>query len=72
MSLVVKTLMEEWIVPRMGARKINANVWMGNIGSVKVFEKNGFHIEKTIENYKVLSEEKGGRTIGLHILRWRY
>ncbi|KAF8516744.1 GNAT domain-containing protein [Hysterangium stoloniferum] len=71
MSLVVKTLMEQWVVPRMGAKKINAAILKGNIGSVRVFEKIGFYAEKTIENYKVRSESKGGGIIGLQILRWQ-
>ncbi|KAF8516745.1 GNAT domain-containing protein [Hysterangium stoloniferum] len=70
MSLVVKTLMDQWIVPRMGAKKISVNVWKGNIGSVRVFEKNGFYVEKTLENHQVLQKSKGGGTIGVHILRW--
>ncbi|KAF8525525.1 hypothetical protein BU17DRAFT_83766 [Hysterangium stoloniferum] len=72
MSLVVKTLMEQWIIPRMGAKKISVGIWKGNIGSVRVFEKSGFYVEKTMENYRVIPESKGGGTIGLHVLRWRF
>ncbi|KIJ38427.1 hypothetical protein M422DRAFT_104847, partial [Sphaerobolus stellatus SS14] len=48
MSLTIKTLLDQWIIPRMGAKKINATAFNGNIGSVRVFEKNGFVLEKTL------------------------
>lgn len=72
MTLALRTLIEQWIKPRMGAREICANVWKGNQGSVRVFEKNGFVLEKTLENHTVRQESKGGGLISVHILRCQF
>lgn len=71
MTCVVKSLLSNWIVPRMGARKINASTYEENLGSVRVFEKNGFTLEKTLKDWKGISEKKGGGRVGIHFLRWR-
>ena len=69
MTLAIGTLIEQWMKPRMRATRICANVWKGNQGSVRVFEKNGFVLEKTLENHKAVQESKGGGLVGVHILR---
>ncbi|KAF8591952.1 acyl-CoA N-acyltransferase [Ramaria rubella] len=71
MSAALGTLISQWFIPRMGTKTIKANVWKGNHGSVRVFEKNGFVIEKTLENYRAIAESKGGGTIGMHVMLWR-
>lgn len=71
MSLAIGTLIEQWMKPRMRARIICANVWTGNYGSVKVFEKNGFVLEKTLENFTARPESKGGGLMGVHVMRRR-
>ena len=42
MSAVVKTLMQEWAIPRMNARHFMPTTFEANIGSAKVFTKMGF------------------------------
>lgn len=71
MTLAVSTLLEQWIKPRMNAKRINTTVFKGNIGSLRVFEKNGFVLEKTLEDWVEIAEDKGGGRVGLHILRWK-
>ncbi|KAJ7765315.1 acyl-CoA N-acyltransferase, partial [Mycena metata] len=48
MSDAVQTVMQKWAIPRMGVRRMVVNALEGNIGSVRVFEKNGFKFRKTI------------------------
>ncbi|KAG5647668.1 hypothetical protein DXG03_008391 [Asterophora parasitica] len=51
MTDVVRSLLWEWAVPRMGVRTIVGTAFEGNEGSVKVFQKNGFVKTKFIKNH---------------------
>jgi len=70
MSAALGTLISSWMIPRMNARLIRAEVFTGNKGSARVFEKNGFVLEKTVENRKVLAS--GETRLGFDVLWWRY
>ncbi|THH10212.1 hypothetical protein EW146_g8443 [Bondarzewia mesenterica] len=50
MSAVIATLMREWMVPRMGVRQVRPSIHDGNRGSMRVFEKNGFVLYKTMKD----------------------
>ena len=71
MTNVVGTLMQKWAIPWMNARRIMSSAHQGNIGSVRVFEKNGFVLYKTVENFVERAESKGGGMIGLHFVDWQ-
>lgn len=66
MTDAVETLLSNWAVPRMGVHQIIAPVFRGNEGSVKVFQKNGFKLMRTFENYVEVRGEKRD----LHVLEW--
>ncbi|KAJ2930434.1 hypothetical protein H1R20_g6651, partial [Candolleomyces eurysporus] len=51
MTDAVKTIITKWAVPRMNAHKIVAGTFAGNIGSQRVFEKNGFKHIGTLKDY---------------------
>jgi RimJ/RimL family protein N-acetyltransferase len=51
MTDAVRTIMTKWAIPRMNARKITASTFAGNIGSQRVFEKNGFKHIVTLPDY---------------------
>ncbi|PCH34023.1 hypothetical protein WOLCODRAFT_94664 [Wolfiporia cocos MD-104 SS10] len=70
MSTALKTLLTAWAIPRMGVRRIRAETFRGNVGSVRVFEKNGFVLEKTVDHGEVTTS--GKRIDGAHILWWEY
>ncbi|KZT02496.1 uncharacterized protein LAESUDRAFT_730244 [Laetiporus sulphureus 93-53] len=65
MSAAFRTLMEAWAIPRMDVRHIRVEAFKGNVGSVRVFEKFGFRLEKTVERVEV-----NNTTHGSHILLW--
>ncbi|GJJ09608.1 hypothetical protein Clacol_003831 [Clathrus columnatus] len=69
MSLAIKTLIEQWAMPRMGAKTIKAGVFIENIPSRKVFEKNSFVLWKTVEDCVLFPESKGGGMTGIHIMK---
>lgn len=48
MTVVMSTLMREWCVPRMGMRHVRTAIFVGNEGSRRVMEKNGFVLWKTV------------------------
>ncbi|KAI8990554.1 acyl-CoA N-acyltransferase [Trametes punicea] len=70
MTAAIRTLTHTWAIPRMGVRQIRVETFTDNIGSRRVFEKNGFVYEKTtaLEN-KVLNS--GRRIEGMDILWWK-
>ncbi|KAF7295809.1 N-acetyltransferase domain-containing protein [Mycena chlorophos] len=68
MSVIINTLITQWAVPRMGVRHMHVSAFIGNIGSVRVFEKNGFILTETKEDCIEIRGEKRG----LYILDWEY
>jgi len=71
MSAAVGTLMHGWMIPRMGVRQIRSEAYTGNIGSVRVFEKNGFVVEETFDYIKPKVLNSGQVQTGTHIMWWR-
>ena len=72
MTSVLGALMQKWAIPWMAARRIMSCAHQGNVGSVRVFEKNGFVVYKTAENFFERVESKGGGMVGLHFVDWQY
>ncbi|KAA1468480.1 hypothetical protein DENSPDRAFT_814755 [Dentipellis sp. KUC8613] len=73
MTAVIRTLMQEWGVPRMGIRYMLPVLFVGNVGSLRVFEKNGFVLAKTIEGI-VDFPAKGAfpaEKRALHFMEWK-
>ena len=68
MTDAVDTLIHGWAIPRMNMRHMLLEVFEDNVGSVKVFLRNGFKIKAT---YKDHIEVKG-RIRGVHVLEWKY
>ena len=69
MSVAMRTIMHSWMIPRMRARQIRCEVYKGNLGSVRVFEKNGFKMVDTVPCPKL--NPYGVLRTGLHVLTWR-
>lgn len=55
----------------MNARLIKASAYVGNVASVRVFEKNGFEMEHTMEDWSIVPESRGGGQKSIHVLGWR-
>ncbi|RPD55856.1 hypothetical protein L227DRAFT_295216 [Lentinus tigrinus ALCF2SS1-6] len=69
MSCALRTLLEAWVVPRMGARRLRVETIIGNWGSIRVLEKLGFRIANTVRRRKVTSA--GEEIDGFHVLWWQ-
>ncbi|KAF7353946.1 N-acetyltransferase domain-containing protein [Mycena venus] len=68
MTVVLRTVLDKWAIPRMCMRHLHVSVFTGNNGSVRVFEKNGFVLVDTIENCIEIRGEKRS----LHVLDWKH
>ena len=66
MTDALDTLLWDWAVPRMGVHRICTTAFEGNQGSVRVFEKNGFVMKTTLDDFVV----HRGRMRGLHVMEW--
>ena len=68
MTDAVDTVLHEWAIPRMNVRHMLLAVLEGNVGSIKVFLRNGFKMKATYKDHK----EVKGKTSGVHVLEWKY
>ncbi|KAF8998501.1 acyl-CoA N-acyltransferase [Cyathus striatus] len=66
MSSVIETVIRKWAVPHMAAHHIRATAFHESEGSIRVLEKNGFRLTKTVNNCIVI----GGESRSLHVLEW--
>ncbi|GAD99898.1 acetyltransferase, GNAT family family [Paecilomyces variotii No. 5] len=71
MTAVVRALINEWAIPHMNAHIIKVSTYVGNTGSVRVFEKNGFEMEHILENWSTIPENRGGGKVSINVLAWR-
>ena len=69
MTAAIGTIIKDWMIPRMGVRHIIVDPYVGNQGSVRVFEKNGFVLER--ETKKEIVTLGGDVHEGQSILVWR-
>ncbi|KAL0951675.1 hypothetical protein HGRIS_008354 [Hohenbuehelia grisea] len=67
MSDALSTLLNDWGIPRMRVGHIIATTHKGNVGSVRVFEKNGFRMVGTVDDY----EEVRGQLQSFHVVERR-
>lgn len=68
MTTAMATIINKWAVPYMGVRYMECVAFEGNVGSVRVFEKNGFVLKGLLKN----SVEVRGEVKNEHVLEWRY
>ena len=69
MTAAIGTIIKDWMIPRMGVRHIIVDPYVGNQGSVRVFEKNEFVLER--ETKKEIVTLGGDVHEGQSILVWR-
>ncbi|EGN99512.1 hypothetical protein SERLA73DRAFT_179555 [Serpula lacrymans var. lacrymans S7.3] len=68
MSMAFGLLLGAWAIPRMKVRSMRGYTFVGNTGSVRVFEKNGYILKGIVDNGKVVRGEKKL----LNVLYWNY
>ncbi|OJK02148.1 hypothetical protein ASPACDRAFT_114832 [Aspergillus aculeatus ATCC 16872] len=71
MTLVLRTLIQDWGVPRMNTKRLMASAFVENVGSLRVFEKNDFEVLCTLEDWAPYPENRGGGWKSLTVVQWR-
>ncbi|PYH40459.1 GNAT family N-acetyltransferase [Aspergillus saccharolyticus JOP 1030-1] len=71
MSLALRTLIQDWGVPRMNVKHLKAAAFEENIGSIRVFEKNNFEVTQTLKDWEPYPENRGGGWKSLVLVSWR-
>lgn len=66
MTEAVAAVIENWAIPRMNVRKMIATAIVGNEGSLRVLEKNGFRLRDTLKEL----EEIKGKMKDIYVLDW--
>lgn len=69
MTAVIRVLVE-WAAENMNAHKISVVTHEENIGSRRVFEKNGFVFQKLVKDAVTIQESKGGGKRSYYTLSW--
>lgn len=67
MTACVATVLKKWAIPRMNVHCVRAAIFAGNIGSQKVFTKNGFKHIATLPDHGVVR----GELKTLDVFEWR-
>jgi RimJ/RimL family protein N-acetyltransferase len=70
MTAAVHAIIEDYAVPYMNVRRIRTRVFEHNIGSRRVFEKNGFTFQGLGPQPLILPENRGGHGVFLGTLTW--
>ncbi|KAG8892634.1 hypothetical protein FRB99_002561 [Tulasnella sp. 403] len=66
MTAAIRTVMEDWAIPCMGARRFEVDTLAENVASQKVFEKNGFVFAGEMKNVVDLAKMgKGEGMLGI-------
>lgn len=69
MTAAIRTIINDWMIPRMGVRCIIVDPYLRNQGSVRVFEKNGFVLD-SVTSKKIVTLG-GDIHEGQNVLIWR-
>lgn len=71
MSLAVRTLVQDWAIPRMNLHFLKSSYYLGNIGSSRVFEKNNFEITCTLKDWVQGNPTKGQGIMSIVVMEWK-
>ncbi|KAJ5612130.1 hypothetical protein N7510_005324 [Penicillium lagena] len=71
MTLAMRTVLQDWGVPRMNIQIVKSCAFLENKGSLRVFEKNNFEVVCTLKDWVPVSESRGGGTKSIVIVNWK-
>lgn len=71
MSVAVRTVIQDWAIPRMNLHLLRGSFFVGNIGSMKVFEKNNFEEVGTFKDWAPASPNKGRGKMSIVVMKWK-
>ena len=71
MSVAVRTVIQDWAIPRMNLHLLRGSFFVGNIGSMRVFEKNNFEEVGTFTDWAPASPNKGRGKMSVVVMKWK-
>ncbi|CAG8887671.1 unnamed protein product [Penicillium egyptiacum] len=71
MSVAVRTIIQDWAIPRMNLHLLRGSFYVGNMGSSRVLEKNNFEEICTLEDWAPVSPNKGGGKRSIVVMEWK-
>ncbi|KAJ5384341.1 hypothetical protein N7517_002252 [Penicillium concentricum] len=71
MSAAVRTVIQDWAIPRMNLHRLKGSFYVGNIGSMRVFEKNNFVEAGIFKDWAPATPHKGRGTMSVAVVEWK-
>jgi L-amino acid N-acyltransferase YncA len=71
MSLVYKTIIRDWAVPRMNLHFLKGSFYAENKGSARVFQKNNFEVICTLKDWARGNPAKGQGMMSIVVVEWK-
>ncbi|KAJ5960603.1 uncharacterized protein N7479_007753 [Penicillium vulpinum] len=71
MSVVVRTVIQDWAIPRMNLHLLKGSFFVGNIGSRRVLEKNNFEEAGIFKDWASASPNKGRGKMSIGVMEWK-
>ena len=71
MSVVVRTVIQDWAIPRMNLHLLRGSFYAENTGSRRVMEKNNFVEICTKKDWAPVSPNKGGGKKSIVVMDWK-
>lgn len=71
MSVAVRTLIQDWGIPRMNLHLLKSSFFVGNTGSSRVLEKNNFVEIGTFKDWTPASPNKGRGKMSIVVVEWK-
>ncbi|KGO55083.1 Acyl-CoA N-acyltransferase [Penicillium expansum] len=71
MSAAVRTVVQDWAIPRMNLHHLKSSYFVGNTGSSRVLEKNNFEEIGTFKDWAPASPAKGLGPMSIVVMEWK-
>ncbi|KAJ5507925.1 hypothetical protein N7527_010068 [Penicillium freii] len=71
MSVAVRTVIQDWAIPRMNLHLLKSSFFVGNTGSARVLEKNNFVEIGTFKDWTPASPNKGRGVMSIVVVEWK-
>ncbi|CAI7579079.1 unnamed protein product [Penicillium glandicola] len=71
MSLAVRTVIQDWAIPRMNLHLLRGSFFIGNIGSLRVLEKNNFEEAGIFKDWAPASPSRGRGKMSIAVMEWK-
>lgn len=71
MSVAVRTVIQDWAIPRMNLHLLKSSFFVGNTRSSRVLEKNNFVEIGTFKDWTPANPKKGLGKMSIVVVEWK-